>query len=199
MLQMNQKPDHILDAALPVFVRYGFRKASMSDIARAAGISRAALYLCFSSKEDLFRAGSVRAHVRAMADVKKALAADGSVFSRIETALLAFQRGLIAPFAESADPADLFATNMELAADITLDTRNAFLAALTSSLAASAEAGELSLEEADVRPDELAKLILAAMDGIKHNQGIGAGLEDGTRLLMRLMKAATGMSESQRR
>jgi AcrR family transcriptional regulator len=196
MLQMDRKSDHILDAALPVFVRYGFRKASMSDIARAAGISRAALYLCFSSKEELFRTGSARAHTRAMADVSKALAGEGTVFSRIELALLVFQRGLIAPFAESADPADLFATNMALAADITLDTRNAFLSALTSSLAAAAEAGELRLGSVDAGPGELAGLILAAMDGIKHDQGIGEELENGTRLLMRLLRAAVGQPGS---
>jgi DNA-binding transcriptional regulator YbjK len=59
MSDRDVKSDHILDAALPVFVRYGFRKASMSDIARAAGISRASLYLSFNSKEELFRAGSM--------------------------------------------------------------------------------------------------------------------------------------------
>src|SRR4051812_18866700 len=43
MNQNDQKSEGILDAALPVFVRHGFRKTSMADIARAAGISRAAL------------------------------------------------------------------------------------------------------------------------------------------------------------
>ena len=190
MLQIDNKSDHILDAALPVFVRFGFRKSSMSDIARAAGISRAALYLCFSSKEDLFRAGSARAHAKALAEVKKALTGDGDVFARIEMALLAFQRSLIAPFAEREDPADLFAANMELAADITLETRNAVLIALTSSLATAAAAGELALGNADVQPRELAEMIIATMDGIKHNQGIGSELEQGTRLFMRLLKAA---------
>jgi AcrR family transcriptional regulator len=192
MLQQDKKMDHILDTALPVFVRYGFRKASMSDIAAAAGISRAALYLCFNSKEDLFRAGSARAHARAMAEVKTALAGDGPLLSRIETALIAFQRGLIEPFADSADPADLFATNMALAADITIETRKVLLSALTSSLAAAAASGELALTTVNARPDELAVLILAAMDGIKHNQGIGPELENGTRLLMRVLSVALG-------
>jgi AcrR family transcriptional regulator len=190
MLQRDQKSDRILDAALPVFIRFGFRKSSMSDIARAAGISRAALYLCFNSKEELFRAGSARAHARAMDDVRRALAADGYVLARIESALIVFQRGLIQPFAESADPADLFATNMALAADITRDTRELFLAALTSNLSAAADCGELALDAANVRPYELAVLILATMDGIKHNQGIGPELENGPRLLMRLLGTA---------
>jgi AcrR family transcriptional regulator len=58
----------LLEAALGVFTRYGFRKASMDEVARAAQVSRQALYLHFSNKETLFRAtvryaldGSLRA------------------------------------------------------------------------------------------------------------------------------------------
>src|SRR5438477_5009670 len=45
----------LLDAAVGVFARFGFRKTSMEDIARAAGVSRQGLYLLFSCKEELFR------------------------------------------------------------------------------------------------------------------------------------------------
>jgi len=46
----------LLDAALATFVRFGFRKTSMEEVARAAHISRQGLYLHFSTKEELFRA-----------------------------------------------------------------------------------------------------------------------------------------------
>lgn len=46
----------LLDAALDVFARYGFRKTSMDEVARAAQVSRQGLYLHFPTKEDLFRA-----------------------------------------------------------------------------------------------------------------------------------------------
>src|SRR5260370_15665605 len=45
----------VLDAAAVVFARYGFRKASMEEVARAAGVSRQGLYLQFANKEELFR------------------------------------------------------------------------------------------------------------------------------------------------
>src|SRR5262245_5573714 len=47
--------EKILDAATGVFVRYGFKKTSMDDVARAAGLSRQGLYLHFPNKVDLFR------------------------------------------------------------------------------------------------------------------------------------------------
>lgn len=47
----------LLDAAVTVFTRYGYRKTSMDEVARAAGLSRQGLYLHFPNKEELFRAG----------------------------------------------------------------------------------------------------------------------------------------------
>jgi AcrR family transcriptional regulator len=66
---------HVLDAALLVFARHGYRKASMDDVAKAADISRPGLYFHFSSKPELFRAtvehaldDSIKAAQLALAD-----------------------------------------------------------------------------------------------------------------------------------
>src|SRR5579872_160165 len=48
--------DRILSAAENVFARFGFRRASMSQIAEEAGLTRQALYHHYESKEALFRA-----------------------------------------------------------------------------------------------------------------------------------------------
>src|SRR5260221_14393384 len=45
----------ILVAATAIFLRYGFKKTSMDDVARAAGTSRQGLYLYFDTKDVLFR------------------------------------------------------------------------------------------------------------------------------------------------
>ena len=45
--------EHILDAAELCFAAQGFHRTSMQDICREAGISPGALYLYFTSKEDL--------------------------------------------------------------------------------------------------------------------------------------------------
>lgn len=53
------KKDHslILDAALDVFMRYGFKRATMGDIASAAGLSRQSLYARFANKDVVYAAG----------------------------------------------------------------------------------------------------------------------------------------------
>src|SRR3954470_18387921 len=52
----SPRRERVLAVALDVFGRYGFRKASMDEIARAADISRQGLYLHFANKDALFRA-----------------------------------------------------------------------------------------------------------------------------------------------
>lgn len=50
----------IMDAGFEVFSNYGFKRTSMDDIAKVAGISRPALYQSFENKADIFRAYIVR-------------------------------------------------------------------------------------------------------------------------------------------
>lgn len=46
----------MLEAAAGVFLRFGFKKTSMDDVARAVGLSRQGLYLHFAGKDELFAA-----------------------------------------------------------------------------------------------------------------------------------------------
>lgn len=46
----------IINAAREVFARYGFRKTTMDDIAKAARKGKSSLYHYFESKDDVFRA-----------------------------------------------------------------------------------------------------------------------------------------------
>lgn len=44
----------IIDAALTCFLRYGYDKTTLEDIAGEAGLSRSLLYLQFKNKEEIF-------------------------------------------------------------------------------------------------------------------------------------------------
>jgi AcrR family transcriptional regulator len=48
------KRECILLAAAKAFSRFGFRKASVDEIARSAGVAKGTVYLAAESKEDLF-------------------------------------------------------------------------------------------------------------------------------------------------
>ena len=44
----------IVRASRDVFLRYGFARTTMDDLARAGGVSRPGLYLVFPGKNELF-------------------------------------------------------------------------------------------------------------------------------------------------
>jgi AcrR family transcriptional regulator len=90
------RPGEILEAALSVFSESGFAGARLTDIARRAGVSKAALYLYFETKEELFRAVArslVAPNLTAMA---AALEASDAPFAGLAPALLGGAAGLLA-------------------------------------------------------------------------------------------------------
>jgi len=83
------KEEQILDAAHPLFVRYGPRKTTIDDIAKAAGLGKGTIYLYFESKEQIF-AASVRRNCEAFLDViQRDVAAERDVAAKLRVYVLA--------------------------------------------------------------------------------------------------------------
>src|SRR5258707_2623241 len=82
------RQERVLAVALEVFGRYGFRKASMDEIARSADISRQGLYLRFASKDALFRAAVRQELDTALGDVSRYLNEAGVGLERRAVAAL---------------------------------------------------------------------------------------------------------------
>jgi len=60
----------LLDAAEQCFARFGLRKTTMEDVARAGGVSRATLYRYFKNRDELLL-GVVEREARATAEIIK--------------------------------------------------------------------------------------------------------------------------------
>ncbi|HZZ89330.1 MAG TPA: TetR/AcrR family transcriptional regulator [Caulobacteraceae bacterium] len=82
------RPGEILEAALAVFAEQGFAAAKLEEIARRAGISKAALYLYFETKEDLFRAVAGGLVATNLGDVARGLEASEATFAELAPVLL---------------------------------------------------------------------------------------------------------------
>lgn len=185
-----EKPQRILDAALPVFAQYGYARATMQDIAAAAGISRAALYQCFSSKAALFRAGAERSHREMLGLVRDALAGDAPPLDRIEAGLEAYAAGVLVELAASPHRAELFAAGRALSGDTVAASRADLIDALAAAIAAAERAGELRPQRAGLGPAQLAGLLLDGVNGTKESHPDPAGLRAGIAALVRLTGAA---------
>jgi AcrR family transcriptional regulator len=66
----------ILDAAAALIQRWGYRKTTIEDIARAAGVGKGTIYLHWKTRVDLFIALLLRERLRAAAQAEVQLATD---------------------------------------------------------------------------------------------------------------------------
>src|SRR6266536_3276740 len=83
--ELSPRRATLVEIATGVFTRYGFKKTSMDDVARAAGLSRAGLYLHFANKTELFRAVATEFATRMRRDSREAL---DRTDARLESRLL---------------------------------------------------------------------------------------------------------------
>jgi len=114
--------DRILDAAMRVFRRHGFRRSSIKQVAEAAGLTRQALYHHFLSKEALFRACLEALYVSSLAaEITAADAAEkagGSLADILVAQVNARLRQLIASFDGSSHIEELFSEHLALGRDL---------------------------------------------------------------------------------
>ena len=75
--------DRLTDVALRVFAERGFDGASMDDVARSAGITKAAIYHHVSGKEELLERGLDRALEALYAVLEESPATQGSPLERM--------------------------------------------------------------------------------------------------------------------
>lgn len=80
LLHPDVRRRQLLDAAIAVFAKKGYRRASISDVIAAAGVARGTFYLYFKSKDAVFLAilADFQARLAAMLDGEAAIAATGA-------------------------------------------------------------------------------------------------------------------------
>lgn len=158
----SDKQDAILQAAFATFAAYGFRRTSMEDIARAAGISRSALYLYWRNKEDIFRSLTQRFFDQAVVDVRAALSVPGQ---SAEQALLAGFRAkdgeLLQTLMSTPHGAELLEVGYSQCPDIVRAGEARLAAAFADWLRAR------DLPEGIGSAEEVADSILSALFGLK--------------------------------
>ena len=86
MPQIDPKQRNILESAWAAFATYGFRKTSMDDIAKRAGMSRPAVYLHFKNKTAILKALIDAYYADTSEAVRSALIAEGPIENRILSA-----------------------------------------------------------------------------------------------------------------
>jgi len=160
----------ILDAAMLVFRRQGFRRSSIEQAAEAAGLTRQALYHHFDSKEALFRAVIERLHQSALAaEIEAANAAEkaGGSLADILVASVSAKLGYLATSLEgSPHVEELFSEHLVQARDLYQKYTAAYVEQLAVTIARICRKQGLALN-AGMTPRELARCVEMAVNGTK--------------------------------
>jgi AcrR family transcriptional regulator len=159
------KEEHVLSAARSVFMRYGFKRATMGDLAEAAQMSRPALYLLFSSKEDVFRAVVSQLFTDMLREIREDVSQhDGAA----EQLIFAFEVWCVRPFEMiqiSPDAKDILESGYEFAAEITVQAFADFEQILADVLHPLVNAQA----ETNLSAVQLAHILTAAVQGFKES------------------------------
>src|SRR5256885_2110194 len=83
--ERRQREERILDTATTLLVRWGYRKTTIDDVAREAGVGKGTIYLHWKDKNELFRAAIWRERQRYSEELQRRIAADpeGGMLHRI--------------------------------------------------------------------------------------------------------------------
>ena len=159
--------ERILAAAMERFSRYGFRRTSMEDIAEAAGVSRAALYLQFRNKEEIFRSLSQELQQETLKAAAAALEADGPLSERLRAAVEAKSLRFVAIAHDSPHGDELIDESNRMCGDVAAEAHQRFLALLTRAFRRAVRSGEIDLTVSGLRAAEVAELFTRSVVGLK--------------------------------
>ncbi|MBC8068315.1 MAG: TetR/AcrR family transcriptional regulator [Deltaproteobacteria bacterium] len=172
----------LLDAAIAVFLRYGFKKASMDAVAKAAGLSRQGVYLHHPTKEALFRAALEHLGASARRAAAAAIARDDrSVEERVFGAFEA----LHVTVANSEHMDELLATAGQILGESLVQLEDSIVADLARALKSLGVAA--AWQEQGISAKVLAETLYAASQGFKQRKLSRAAYLERMRAAVRIV------------
>lgn len=188
----SRKRHQILIAARSAFLRYGYKRVNMADIAEAAGVSRPALYVLFKNKEEIFIGVFLQWVEETVAEIVAAMATAPTIHAKLERA---FDIWSVQPFElvmTSPDAHELIECTVGFARATQRDGYARFEEAITPVLAPLAKElpGAMSIPAG-----RIAQLLARAVQGFKQSADSTDELRAMINDLLDLVLAAAAMAQ----
>jgi AcrR family transcriptional regulator len=163
----DERRARILEGATKVFLSYGFNRTTMDDIARAAEMSRPALYLFFRNKAEIYRA-LARAHLeQSVASAHAILARPGPLADRLRAVVEECAIAIAEALAASPHGAELIDMKSSIAADLVADWRERMTQLLGEAISRDAAARGIDLAARGLSAETVAAAFWDGMEGMK--------------------------------
>jgi AcrR family transcriptional regulator len=160
---IDEKQQRILRSATEVFMRYGYKRATMDDIAREVGMSRPALYLRFPGKEAILRAVVTTGHDGMFREIAAGLPAQSTFSAKLR---LVFEHWSVRPFdivARSPAAGELMNSSFSFAKDVFEQAAQRLAGILAEVMRAAVAEPDALQPSVDAR----ARVMMAAAHGFK--------------------------------
>lgn len=157
---------HVLASATKVFLAYGFARATMDDIARAAEMSRPAIYQYFKNKTEIYRSIASVMLDQSVEEAKVAFARPGHFANRMERAVDVSIISMIASFSTTQHGSEFLDMKSGLS-DLITDWRGQLLDLMTLAIDAEAKRTGVDLGAKTFTAVMLAESLMDRLDGIK--------------------------------
>jgi len=163
---LDPRRAHVLGCATKVFLAYGFARTTMDDIARAAEMSRPALYLLFKNKTDIYRSIATTMLTHSVAQAKVELEQTGPFKERMERAIDVAIISMIASFSTTLHGAEFLDMKSSLA-DLIGTWRAGLVEHITTAIESEALRNGVDLTARGFPAGMLADTLMDGLDGIK--------------------------------
>lgn len=186
----DPKRTRILDSALKVVLAHGYHHTTMDDVARAAEMSRPALYLLFRNKTDIFRAVATRMLGEAARRVAAVMLGDAPLCERLYRAVDEHLIEMMCEIQKSPHGAELLDLKNELAKDLIETFHRDLRDVFGDAIAAEARARKVDLKARGLCAEVLAELLLDGLEGMKARTPSAEAQRVAARQLVQVIEIA---------
>jgi AcrR family transcriptional regulator len=177
-----EKDQKILHAAKSVFLKYGYTKTTMHDIAEAAGISRPGLYLIYSKKEEIYNALVESLSQELSKNVEERVLKIDEPLLQLKEVLNIWVIEMYAYLNQSPESKELYETQFSFAKEGMKRSTDLF----TTDLEKVLKNFPSTSFNNNVKPKDVALIISSAVIGFKKNSDTLDELKEKIELLIRI-------------
>jgi AcrR family transcriptional regulator len=159
----DEKTERVMTAARQVFVRYGFTRTTMGDIAEAAKMSRPALYLVFPFKDDIFSAVIGRSFAEMLTAIREGIGQFESLHDKLTFAFDVWCVRLFELMQTSPEAKDLLDNGYDFARE-TIASASADFETIIGEVVEPIARARRNLK---LSAKEIAETLIAALTGFK--------------------------------
>ena len=179
--ELKERRESVITAAAAVFLRYGYARTTMADLATAAGLSRPTLYLLFPDKDEIFTAVIRRLNRQMLDRFRSALPKLQTTDKRVQYCCEEWGAHGVEIMEKHADAKDLF----DLAFPVVREMNELFVDFVAELLPEPAARSALN-----ATPREIARNLVYSFRGLKEGAKDSAHLRRTIRLQVALVLSA---------